>query len=407
MPTLAAPRRPAHAVAVLLSAVLWGTTGTVAHFAPAGSSPLAIGLSTFAIGGVVLAAISAKRVLAVLRQRQQLGWVLAGAVGVVLYPAAYYPSMALAGVAVGNVVALGSGPIFAALLEWAVDRRRPDARWALATGVAAVGIVLLTLGGHGGAAGDASSADASLAPAGVALALVAGFGYALYAFAGSRLIARGASASGAMGSLFLVGGLVCASWLAVVGIGPLASPAGLATIAYLGLVPMALAYLLFGFGLRVLRSSSATTIALAEPVVATLLAVLVVGERPAVIGWIGLAVVAIGIALLALPRPLTRGSRGVASGAPTTRGAVMPDPHINDEELYEKLRDEGNSKEKSARIANAAARDGRDEVGERGGEAGDYEDRTVDELQDRAKELGIEGYSDLKKDELIDKLRNH
>ena len=85
----------------------------------------------------------------------------------------------------------------------------------------------------------------------------------------------------------------------------------------------------------------------------------------------------------------------------------MPDPHIKDEELYEKLRDEGNSKEKSARIANAAARDGRDEVGERGGEAESYDDRTVDELQDRAKELGIEGYSDLKKSELIDRLRNH
>lgn len=85
----------------------------------------------------------------------------------------------------------------------------------------------------------------------------------------------------------------------------------------------------------------------------------------------------------------------------------MPDPHIKDEELYEKLREEGNSKEKSARIANAAARDGRDEVGERGGEAADYEDRTVDELRARAKELGLEGYSDLRKAELIERLRNH
>lgn len=311
MPTPpATAARPSHAIAVLLAAVLWGTTGTVAHFAPAGSSALAIGLATFGIGGLVLAAISLRRVVAVLRRRAHLGWLLAGAVGVVLYPAAYYPSMTLAGVAVGNVVALGSGPIFAALLEWTIDRRRPDARWAIATGIAVVGIALLAVGGHGGAAApsDGTAADASASTTGVGLALLAGFGYALYAFAGARLIGRGASASGAMGALFLVGGIACLGWLAIVGLGPLASPGGSLTIAYLALVPMALAYLLFGYALRALPSSSATTLALAEPVVATLLAVLVVGERPTGVGWAGLVVVAIGIALLAAPRRL-RGAR--------------------------------------------------------------------------------------------------
>lgn len=79
---------------------------------------------------------------------------------------------------------------------------------------------------------------------------------------------------------------------------------------------------------------------------------------------------------------------------------------IKDEELYEELREEGNSKQKSARIANAAARDGRSAVGKRGGESGDYEDWTVEELQDRAKEIGIEGRSKMRKAELIDALRN-
>ena len=80
-------------------------------------------------------------------------------------------------------------------------------------------------------------------------------------------------------------------------------------------------------------------------------------------------------------------------------------PSVKDDETYEALRDDGASKEKAARIANAKAA-GRN-VSEKGGEAEAYEDRTVDELQDRAKEIGIEGYSDLSKDQLIDRLRNH
>lgn len=85
----------------------------------------------------------------------------------------------------------------------------------------------------------------------------------------------------------------------------------------------------------------------------------------------------------------------------------MPDPSIKDEELYRKLKDEGSSSEKAARIANAAARDGRSKVGERGGDAERYEDRTVAELRDRAKELGLDGTSRLKKAELIERLRDH
>jgi hypothetical protein len=82
-----------------------------------------------------------------------------------------------------------------------------------------------------------------------------------------------------------------------------------------------------------------------------------------------------------------------------------PGPSVKDKELYEKLRDDGNSKEKSARIANAKA--GGDDVSKRGGESGSYDDWTVDELRERAAELDVEGRSSMTKAELIDALRTH
>ncbi|MEV0246821.1 Rho termination factor N-terminal domain-containing protein [Nocardia sp. NPDC050712] len=83
------------------------------------------------------------------------------------------------------------------------------------------------------------------------------------------------------------------------------------------------------------------------------------------------------------------------------------DPHLKDQELYEDLRRQGDSKQKAARISNAAAAQGRKSVGKKGGRAGSYDDRTVEELRKRAKELGLRGYSGKRKDELIDQLRNH
>jgi hypothetical protein len=81
--------------------------------------------------------------------------------------------------------------------------------------------------------------------------------------------------------------------------------------------------------------------------------------------------------------------------------------NLKDRELYEELREDGASKEKAARISNAAAAQGRRTVGRRGANAKDYDERTVPELRKRAKELGIKGYSGKKKSELISMIRHH
>lgn len=80
---------------------------------------------------------------------------------------------------------------------------------------------------------------------------------------------------------------------------------------------------------------------------------------------------------------------------------------IKNDDQYEALRDKGMSKEKAARISNASNNQGKSEVGHRGGKSGQYEDWNKDDLYDKAKEVGIEGRSDMDKDELISALRNH
>jgi hypothetical protein len=88
-------------------------------------------------------------------------------------------------------------------------------------------------------------------------------------------------------------------------------------------------------------------------------------------------------------------------------GRKSPGPSVKDKKLYEDLRDEGNSKEKSARIANAAAASSRKSAGRKGGESGSYDDWSVDDLRKKARQIGIEGRSKMNKSELVEALRNH
>jgi DME family drug/metabolite transporter len=293
------------AVALVLASVLWGTTGTAASFFGAGVSPIAIGASTMAIGGLLLFVASARPALAALRDRQSRPWLFLGALGVIAYPLAFYSAMDLAGVAIGNVIALGSGPVFAALFEWLWERHRLPSRGVVSMVIAIVGVALLGFFGHGDA-----GAEGGNVPAGVLLGLVAGLSYALYTYSSTRVVASGHSGRAAMGGTFGLGAIGLVPVLLLTGAPLLSSPTNISVAVYLALGPMFLAYLFFGSGLGALRSSTVTTITLLEPVVATVLAVVIVGERLTPIGWGAIVVILLGVSVLATARPSSKSTPG-------------------------------------------------------------------------------------------------
>lgn len=284
-------------IALVLACLMWGTTGTVAHFMPPEVSPVAIGAATMGVGGVLLFLASARGALAAIRDPAARRWLALGAVGVAVYPLAFYPAMNLAGVAIGNVVSLGTGPVFAALLEWVWERRPLSRRWALCTAAAIGGVALLAFG-----RGDQVGPNV---PAGIGLGLIAGLAYALYTYAASRAIRTGHHSRAVMGGMFGIGAIPLWVVLLFLGAPILNSWSSIGIAAYLAIGPTFLGYLLFGIGLRSIRSSAATTITLLEPVVATALAVLVVGERLSVLGWAGLVLIVVAVtALVTARRPV-------------------------------------------------------------------------------------------------------
>jgi hypothetical protein len=85
----------------------------------------------------------------------------------------------------------------------------------------------------------------------------------------------------------------------------------------------------------------------------------------------------------------------------------MPRAQIKDEKTYQELRKKGESKEKSARIANASAGSSRSSVGKKGGKSGSYDDWSKNDLLARAREIGVKGRSTMTKSQLIKALRDH
>lgn len=297
----------AAAVAVVVTSILWGTTGTAATFAPEVPS-FAIAAASLGIGGILQALIALPQLRAS-RARLALkpGILAIGVLSVFVYPLAFYTSMREAGVAIGTVLSLATAPLFAGVIESATERRAPTRRWVAAALLGGLGSALLAFGRSAGDSAAPASSHAASTHAGgslglgIALALLAGLTYAAYTWSARRLMEARVPRAAAMGAVFGGGGLLLMPVLVAFGAPLLASPRNFAVGAYMALVPMLLGYVLFGYGLTRLRTSTVTLLTLLEPAVAALLAVLVVGERLSALGWAGLGVIATSLLVLIAP----------------------------------------------------------------------------------------------------------
>ncbi|MFX0578563.1 EamA family transporter [Nocardia nepalensis] len=277
---------------ILVAAVLWGTTGTTSSLAPAGAPAAAIGSAGLALGGLLLFLSTGGRRLACTRDEWWL--VAAGALAVAGYPVTFYPAVARTGVAVATVIALGSAPVFAGLLAWATGQGRPSGRWVGATAAAVLGCAVLVLGP------ELTGGTAPVDLLGIVLAAFGGLTYAVYSLIGGRLIAHGHSSNAVMGTMFGIAGLLVLPVVLCTSTSWLHNGRGIAVALHLAVFTTFVAYRLFGYGLRHTTAQVATTLTLAEPAVAAVLGVVVVGERLPIVSWCGLAVLALGLAFLTL-----------------------------------------------------------------------------------------------------------
>lgn len=279
------------ALAVVTAAVLFGTTGTAQALGPAGTTALGVGGLRIAVGAVALWAITGRRPRR--PPPADLGWLVLGALGVAGYQPSFFTGTERAGVALGTIVALGSGPLFAGALDALAFRRRPSSSWYVATGLALAGGTMLVA---------AQGGTLRLEALGIGAAVGAGGSYALYAVATKALIDRGWRSTTALAWQFSLGGLALLPLSLAQPLGWVASVDGVLMLAHLGLVTVGIAYWLYGIGLRTLPTSTAVLLTLAEPVTAATAAVVLLDERLSFLGWLGGATVLAGLATGTRPR---------------------------------------------------------------------------------------------------------
>lgn len=249
--------------------MLFGTAGVAQAYAPAGASPVSVGATRLAVGALVLTGyvllrgVPLGRIVGMWRSKA----LIVAAIGAAAYQPFFFAGIGLAGVPLGTLVAVGSAPVFAGLLAWLLLGERPGRAWLIATSICVGGLALLT--GVGAAAGNTL---------GVALTAGAGLSIASFSVAAKRLLARGVPTLEVLASAFLLGSCVMVPVAAWLGLAWVATGSGSLAALWLGVATMGLANVLFTKGLGGLPAPTAVTLSLVDPLTATLLGGLLLGQ---------------------------------------------------------------------------------------------------------------------------------
>lgn len=311
---------PAGPVLVVLAAVCWGTGGLAGSIAGhvSGLSPVAVGTYRLLVAAVVLLAVDAVRhrlseLLAgarrALAHRADAVRLLGVGAGLALFQVCYFLAVREIGVSVATMLTLGLAPVLVTVGAAVLLRERVGARLLVVLPVALAGLVLLVGAGGVDGAGAVGAGGRGRTLLGAAFACTSATGYAAVTLLGRSLAARLASEHvTTLG--FVVAAVVSLPVGLVVGMAatPTATTVGL--LVYLGVVPTALAYGLFFAGLRHTASGTASVLTLVEPLTATVLAVLLLGERLQPWQWAGAVLLAVAVVALSV----RAGRRDLPSG---------------------------------------------------------------------------------------------
>lgn len=296
---------------VLAGACLWGTTGTAQSLGPDASAPLQVGALRIIVGaavlGLALVSPTGRRATRRLLGRTTLGPLLVAVGAIAAYQVCFFAGVDATGVAIGTLVGIGSAPVVTGLIAAAAGDP-PTRKWSVGTGVTIAGAGVL-LAGRGGTTVDGT---------GVALAIGAGAAYAAYTVATKRLLDAGSTPVAAMTASWVGGAVLLAPFLVGADLEWVGASDGIALVAWLGVVTVAVAYVLYAYGLRDLSAPVVASLTLAEPLTATVLAVVLLDER-----FTGAT--ALGAGLLALGLIIVSVRRSGPTGTTAPVGRVRPD----------------------------------------------------------------------------------